>query len=216
MPMSDMANTLVLLVRHGVTPTTGQVLPGRAAGLHLSDAGVRQAEALADRLADLPLAALYTSPLERTRETATPTAGRLGLTPIVEEGLIECDFGDWTGRGLGELSKLPEWDAVQRTPSSFTFPGGEGFTAMQARIVDALERIRARHPCEVVACFSHADPIKAALAHALGTPLDAFQRLWVNPASVSAIAFDAADRTSVLATNSTAGSLGDLRPPASS
>lgn len=203
--------TLVLLVRHGLTPTTGQVLPGRAPGLHLSDAGVRQAETLAGRLGELPLAALYASPLERTRETAAPTASALGMQPTLDEGLIECDFGDWTGRRLDELAKLPEWDAVQRAPSTFTFPGGEGFAAMQRRIVGALDAIRAAHAGQVVACFSHADPIKVALAHALGTPLDAFQRLWVNPASVSAVRYDG-DAVSVVATNRGSGSLTDLRP----
>ncbi len=211
--MTTAKPTLVLLVRHGVTPTTGQVLPGRAPGLHLSDAGRAQAEKAAKRLAALPLAALYTSPLERARETAAPTAQRSGLEPIVDDGLLECDFGDWTGGSLAELAKLPEWDAVQKTPSQFRFPGGESFAEMQDRIVGALARIRDAHPGQVVACFSHADPIKAALADALATPLDAFQRLWVDPASVSAIAYAADGTVGVLRTNSTAGTLRGLLPP---
>lgn len=206
---------LVLLVRHGVTPTTGQVLPGRAPGLHLSPTGVAQAEKVARRLAPLPIAAIHCSPLERTVETAAPTAGRLGLTPVLDDGLLECDFGAWTGRKLADLAKLPEWRTVQSDPASFTFPGGEGFVAMQQRVVAALDRIAAEHPNGIVACFSHADPIKAALAHALGTGLDAFQRLWVNPASVSAISWEADGTRGVRLTNSTTGSLRDLRPGSS-
>ncbi|MDN5569711.1 MAG: histidine phosphatase family protein [Propionibacteriaceae bacterium] len=207
------APTIVLLVRHGVTPTTGQVLPGRAAGLHLSEQGLAQAAKVADRLEGLPLTALYTSPLERTRETAAPTEARFGLDVVGHDGLLECDFGAWTGAALTELAKLPAWQTVQKTPSEFRFPDGESFQEMSDRIVGALEQIRTRHAGEVVACFSHADPIKAALAHALGTPLDAFQRIWVNPASVSVISYGPEGEVSVLATNTTTGSLIDLRPP---
>lgn len=203
---------LVLLVRHGVTPTTGRVLPGRAPGLHLSAAGVEQAEKAARRLAPLPITAILTSPLERAVETAAPTAGRLGLTPVVDEGLLECDFGDWTGRDLADLAKLPEWQVVQSDPASFRFPGGESFVEMQDRVVATLDRLAAAHPGQVIACFSHADPIKAALAHALGSGLAAFQRLWVNPASVSAIAWEPDGTRGVRLTNSTTGSLRDLRP----
>lgn len=210
--MTTETPTLVLLVRHGVTPTTGQVLPGRAPGLHLSERGLSQASAVGERLAGLPLAAVYTSPLERTRETAAPTVAALGLEPVLDDGLLECDFGEWTGGSLAELARLPEWTTVQNEPSAFRFPGGESFVEMQDRIVAALDRIRRRHPGEVVACFSHADPIKAALAHALGSPLDAFQRIWVDPASVSAISYAPDGATSVLITNSTSGSLGELPP----
>ncbi|WP_040159431.1 MSMEG_4193 family putative phosphomutase [Nigerium massiliense] len=203
--------TLVLLVRHGVTPTTGTVLPGRAPGLHLSERGERQAERVAERLDGLALEALYTSPLERTRETCAPTASRFELEPIEEPGLLECDFGDWTGAELSTLSKLPEWTTVQRAPSTFRFPGGESFAEMQHRIVGAIERVRRAHLGGVVACFSHADPIKAALAYAMGTHLDLFQRIVVSPASVSVISFPANEAPAVLTTNSTAESLVDLR-----
>lgn len=209
--MTSEKPTLLLLVRHGVTPTTGQVLPGRAAGLHLSDQGVAQAERVARRLAALPLAAVHTSPLERTRETAAPTAAHHRLDPVEDAGLLECDFGDWTGARLSELARLPEWETVQKRPSQFTFPGGESFRAMQERIVAALEAIRDAHRGQVVACFSHADPIKTALAHALGTPLDAFQRIWVSPASVSALVYAPDGTVGVLAMNTTTGSLRDLR-----
>lgn len=203
--------TLVLLVRHGLTPTTGRLLPGRAPGLHLSDAGQSQAGKLAKRLAKLPLAALYSSPLERARETAAPTASEHGLGIFREATLLECDFGEWTGRELVELAKLPEWDAVQRTPSTFRFPGGESFAEMQTRIVAGIERLRGLHAGESIACFSHADPIKVALAHYLGTPLDSFQRIAIDTASVSALWFTGAG-ASVLTTNTRSGALAGLRP----
>lgn len=203
--------TLLLLVRHGVTPTTGQVLPGRAPGLHLSEAGLHQAAMVAERLEGLPLAAIYSSPLERARETAAPSAARFGLDAVAHDGLIEADFGAWTGRRIDELTQLPEWETVQKAPSTFRFPDGESFPEMADRMVAALDAIRGAHPGQVVACFSHADPIKAALAHALGTPLDAFQRLWVNPASVSVIRYAPDGSLGVLTTNTTTGSLKELR-----
>ena len=204
--------TTVLLVRHGQTPTTGQSLPGRAKGLHLSDKGREQAAEVAERLATFPkIDAIYASPLERTRETAAPLAKKLGQRVVIDKGLIECDFGDWTGAKLADLMKKPEWATVQRAPSTFRFPNGESFTEMQVRITTALDEIRLRHPGGVVACFSHADPIKAALAHAMGTHLDLFQRIVVSTCSVSALAYGAGSPI-VLTVNSTGGSLADLRP----
>ncbi|MEY2739978.1 MAG: hypothetical protein RL283_80 [Actinomycetota bacterium] len=204
--------TLVLLVRHGRTPSTGRVLPGRARGLHLSDAGRAEAETVADRIAALPrVDAVYASPLERTRETAAPIARAVGRRVRTHHGLLECDFGDWTGKRLRTLMRRPEWATVQRAPSTFRFPGGEGFTEMQARIVGALDGIRRAHPGGVVVCVSHADPIKAAVAHALGTHLDLFQRIVVSTCSVSAISYSAWGPT-VLTVNSTAGTLAELAP----
>jgi probable phosphomutase (TIGR03848 family) len=209
------AGTLVLLVRHGTTPTTGAVLPGRAPGLHLADTGVAQAEHAAARIAALQTAkrkigALYVSPLERTRETARPIGRALGLRPKVDKGLLECDFGEWTGRELKALNKLPEWKAVQRNPSGFRFPEGESFTEMQARITGAIERIRRAHAGEVVVAVSHADPIKAAVAHALGTHLDLFQRIVVSPCSVSAILYT--DESPIVLTVNSTGDLTSLAP----
>lgn len=204
-------STLILLVRHGVTPTTGQVLPGRAPGLHLSEAGEKQAHEVAERLDGLPLTAIYSSPMERAQETAAPTAERSGITPVVWDGLIECDFGEWTGEKLTELNKLPEWQDVQKTPSSFRFPGGESFSEMQDRTVGALNDIAARHKGEVIACFSHADPLKTAIAHHAGTPLDSFQRISTDPASVSVVEFAPDGTTRILVTNSRTGSLQYLR-----
>jgi probable phosphoglycerate mutase len=205
---------VVLLVRHGKTPTTGKVLPGRAGGLHLSDEGMAQAEAVADRIASLRTddrpgpVAVYASPLERTAETAKPIARKLGLRVRTERGLLECDFGQWTGARLNALAKKPEWAQVQRWPSGFRFPGGESFLEMQARITSAISRLVALHPGETVVAVSHADPIKAAVAAAAGTHLDLFQRLTVSPCSVSALAYSAAG-SHVLSVNST-GSLGEL------
>jgi probable phosphomutase (TIGR03848 family) len=206
----------MLLVRHGRTPTTGQVLPGRTRGLHLSDEGRRQAEALAGRLAEWGgrapargrVAAVYASPMERARETAAPLAEALGLGVQVERGLNECDFGEWTGRTLKELAKTPEWTTVQRYPSGFRFPGGESFAAMAARMADTVAALCARHRGRVVVAVSHADPIKAAVADALGTHLDLFQRIVIAPCSLTAISVSA-DGPAVLAVNST-GSLAEL------
>lgn len=239
--------TLLFLVRHGTTPTTGAVLPGRARGLHLSEAGKAQAALVGERLkswtqlategdgkapapADKrtqpgkptgrarkangtrrpPIGGVYASPLERTRETAAEIASALGTSVRTERGLLECDFGDWTGGSLKDLSKKPEWSTVQRYPSGFRFPGGESFSEMQTRVVQALHRISTQHPGEAVVAVSHADPIKAAVADAMGTHLDLFQRIVISPCSVTAIAYGPLGPT-VLAVNST-GSLGELVP----
>ncbi|HKU01950.1 MAG TPA: MSMEG_4193 family putative phosphomutase [Arthrobacter sp.] len=206
-------STLILLVRHGETPTTGTVLPGRAPGLHLSERGRAQADAAAERLAGLPVDAVYSSPLERARETAEPTATRTGRPVTEEAGLLECDFGDWTGAALAGLAGLPEWQTVQHNPSAFRFPNGEGFSGMQARMVATLDDLRAAHPGGVVVCFSHADPIKAAVAHALGTHLDLFQRIVISPASVSVISYTDGQAPAVLTVNSTSEPLSGLRSP---
>jgi len=206
-------STLILLVRHGETPTTGTVLPGRAPGLHLSERGRAQADAAAGRLAGLPVEAVYSSPLERARETAAPTAARTGRPVTEEAGLLECDFGDWTGAALAGLAALPEWQTVQHNPSAFRFPNGEGFSGMQARMVATLDDLRAAHRGGVVICFSHADPIKAAVAHALGTHLDLFQRIMISPASVSVISYTDGQAPAVLTVNSTSEPLSGLRSP---
>ncbi|NKX51578.1 MSMEG_4193 family putative phosphomutase [Arthrobacter deserti] len=204
-------STLLLLVRHGETPSTGMVLPGRTPGLHLSDRGRIQAQLVAERLAGLRVDGIYSSPLERTCETAEPTADCTGLVVNENAGLIECDFGAWTGAALAELSALPQWQTVQHTPSAFRFPDGESFAQMQARMVVTLEELRAAHPGGVVVCFSHADPTKAAVAHALGTHLDLFQRIVISPGSVSAISYVDGRAPAVLMVNSTLESLSGLR-----
>ena len=204
--------TLVLLVRHGTTPTTGKILPGRARGLHLAESGKEQARRAAERIAELgAIAAIYSSPLERARETAAPIAGALRKPVRIERGLLEGDFGDWTGQSLRRLMKKPEWTTVQRAPSMFRFPDGESFVEMQTRMADAVDRIRRRHPGKTVVCVSHADPIKALVAHATGTPLDLFQRIVISTCSVTAIMYTDSSPI-VLTVNSTGASLKDLRP----
>lgn len=217
--------TLVLLVRHGKTPTTGQVLPGRAPGLHLGELGQQQAQTAAERIAHLAfrgkahhkrrpksrVTAVYASPMERTQETAAPIAGALGLRVRSNKGLLEADFGAWTGRKLSELNKLPEWQQVQKYPSGFRFPDGESFSEMQQRITSTIQTLVERHPGEAIVAVSHADPIKAAVAHAMGTHLDLFQRVVVGPCSISAILYGSSGPV-VLAVNSMGDDLTTLVP----
>lgn len=206
--------TLVLLVRHGTTATTGKILPGRASGLNLSDDGREQAVTVATRLskwfdtagskpsAQHKIAAVYASPLERTRQTAAPIASALGLRVHTVRGLLECDFGEWTGAELKKLMKLPEWATVQRYPSGFRFPAGESFKEMQTRMVTTITDLCRRHPGQTVVAVSHADPIKAAVADAVGSHLDLFQRVVISPCSVTAISYGPLGPT-VLTVNST-------------
>lgn len=203
--------TLVLFVRHGHTPTTGKLLPGRARGLHLSDDGRAQAHQVAERLSVLPgIEAVYASPLERARETAAPIAAARGLKVKTERGLLEADIGEWTGWELKAARKAPEWKVVQRNPSGFRFPGGESFLEIQTRLVATVDRLRAAHPGAAVVAVSHADPIKAALAHALGTHLDSFQRFAISPCSVSAVAYG--DGGPIVLSVNSVGDLRALRP----
>jgi probable phosphoglycerate mutase len=202
------AGTTIVFVRHGVTPTTGKLLPGRAPGLHLSERGQAQATAVADHLESLrqdgkPLvAAVYASPLERTMETAAPIAAAFDLDVRAEPDLAEVDMGAWTGMELTAAFELPEWKQVQRHPTGFRFPGGESFVEMQTRMLGIVERLRAGHPGETVVAVSHADPIRALVAHFLGTHLDLFQRIIVSPCSLTAVAIGDAGPM-VLAVNST-------------
>lgn len=182
--------TTLLLVRHGNTPTTGKILPGRAAGLDLSDQGLQQAEEVAQHLSQLDkIAAIYSSPLERAQQTAAPLAKLVSKEVQIHELLYECDFGEWTGRELKELYKLPEWQQVQKSPSTFRFPSGESFMEMQARAAAFIEFAQREHKGQIVVAYSHADPIKTFLCSALGMHLDMFQRLMVGTCSVSAISY---------------------------
>ncbi|MEO7443406.1 MAG: MSMEG_4193 family putative phosphomutase [Acidimicrobiales bacterium] len=202
--------TLVLFIRHGRTPTTGKVLPGRAKGLHLAAEGLAQADAVGRRLTALArVDAIYASPLERTRETAGAIANQLGLAVKTDRGLLECDFGEWTGGELKALSRRPEWQVVQRHPSGFRFPGGESFREMQNRVVGAARRLGDQHRGGTVVLVSHADPIKAAVADAAGTHLDLFQRLVISPCSVTAIAYG--ESAPMVLTVNSLGALNELR-----
>ena len=201
------AASVVLLVRHGLTPTTGIKLPGRAPGLHLSDEGRRQAEVAAERIGKVgKVAAVYSSPITRARETAQPIARAVKRAVRIERDLADLDIGDWTGMSLKQAARRPEWGTVQRNPSSFRFPGGESFPEMQTRMTSALGRIVARHPGQIVVAVSHADPIKAAVAQALGTPLDLFQRIMIAPSSITAVAYRRGG-PAVLTVNSLSGDL---------
>jgi probable phosphoglycerate mutase len=202
----------VLLVRHGTTPTTGKMLPGRAPGLHLSEAGRAQADRAAGRIAALakPPSAVYASPLERARETAAPVARALGLRVRTVTGLVEVDVGEWTEKPLARLYRAREWPTVQRWPSGFRFPGGESFAEMSVRSLDAVLGLVAEHPGETIVAVSHADPIKAVVAAASGVPLDLMQRLVISPCSISALLFTAGGPV-VLCVNST-GALEELVP----
>jgi len=203
---------LVLFVRHGQTPTTGATLPGRAPGLHLAEKGVMQAEFAASRIADLPaVAAVYASPMERTRETAAPIARQRKLRVRQAKGLIECDFGKWTGRKLAELRKLNSWNTVQRYPSGFTFPGGESFSGMQTRAIECVQQLVEQHRGETIVAVSHADVIKAVVASATGTHLDLFQRIVISPCSITAILYGSGGPI-VLTVNSTGDNLVSLAP----
>ena len=204
--------TRVILVRHGQTTTTGSILPGRTPDLHLADKGTQQADAVAARLARLKkVSAVYASPLERTRETAAPISAALHLRTRTRRGLLECDFGGWTGRKLADLTKLPEWRTVQSTPSVFRFPGGESFSEMQSRIVAEIDALVVRHPGQTIVAVSHADPIKAAVAHYSGIHLDLFQRIVISPCSVTPLILGAGSPI-VLAVNSTGDDLTTLVP----
>jgi probable phosphoglycerate mutase len=199
-------------VRHGLTPTTGKVLPGRAPGLHLSDAGRAQAERAAERIATLSPApsAIYASPMERTRETAAPIAKALGLRVRTNPGLLDCAVGAWEGKALKVLAKKPEWRTVTGWPTGFRFPGGESFPEMQSRVIGTVLSLAEEHEGERFVCVSHADPIQLVIGSIAGVPLDMFQRIMISPASVSAIVLGPG-RPTVLCVNST-GSLGELVP----
>jgi probable phosphomutase (TIGR03848 family) len=209
----------VILVRHGrTTANTSGVLAGRTAGVRLDGAGVAQAERTAERLAAVPLVAVVTSPLERCRQTARAIAKAQQGTPATatERGITECDYGSWQGRSLRELAKDPLWKTVQTQPSAAAFPEGEAMATMQARSVAAVRRLDALYEAEhgpgaVWVAVSHGDIIKSVLADALGMHLDLFQRIQVDPASVSIVRYTQA-RPYVLATNTHAGDLSWLKP----
>jgi probable phosphoglycerate mutase len=199
--------TFVLLVRHGTTPTTGLKLPGRAPGLHLSDEGRRQAEAAARRIGALRhVSAVYASPVDRARETAVPIAQARGLALRIDRDLVELDVGEWTGLSLAQARRRKEWEIIQNHPSAFRFPEGESFMEAQTRMTSAIARLVERHRGGTIVAVSHADPIKLFTAHALGTPLDLFQRILIATASITVIAWTH-EVPGVLTVNSVDGDL---------
>ena len=211
----------LILARHGRTTANATgVLAGRSKGVHLDDKGVEQARAAAERLAGVPLAAVVSSPLERCRETSREIARRQEPVSKVrtDRGLVECDYGSWTGRELKTLAKEPMWRTVQSHPSAAVFPDGETMADMSARGVATVRRwdarVEAEHGADAVwVAVSHGDVIKAILADALGIHLDAFQRIMVDPASLSVVRYTPL-RPFVVSMNTVAGDLSSLKPHA--
>ena len=181
---------LLLLLRHGENDfvKTGK-LPGQSPGIHLNERGQKQAEALGEALKAVPIKAVYSSPLERAMETAEPVARARNLQVIPEPNLRDANVGRWQGKSLKTLRLTNAWKIVQHSPSRFQFPDGESFPDVQARITNALEAIARKHnkPKDIVAVVFHADPIKLAVAHFLGLPLDHFQRLSCDTGSLTAL-----------------------------
>ena len=179
----------VVLVRHGKTPTTGKVLPGRAPGLHLSPEGQREALAAAESVVRLhpKIAAIYTSPMERAVETAGALASITGITPEQAPGLIECDFGEWTGLELAKVRRKKEWQGVVLSASRFRFPGGESLSELQARVQEIVAGWAETYSGKTVVAYTHADPIRAIACDALGLHLDAIHRISVSTASLTTV-----------------------------
>jgi probable phosphomutase (TIGR03848 family) len=208
----------VILLRHGrSTSNTAGILAGRSEGVDLDDKGREQAAGLIDRIGDLSIRAVVTSPLLRCRRTVEPLAEALCLEPLIDDRLAEVDYGEWTGRKIGELTKEPLWGVVQAHPSAAVFPGGEGLAQVQARAVAAVRehdrRLAEEHGGDAlwVAC-THGDVIKSVVADALGLHLDAFQRIVVDPASVSVVTYTDT-RPFVVRMNDTGGDVSALIPP---
>lgn len=181
--------TTILLIRHAINDfvKTGK-LAGRMAGVHLNDEGLAQAQALGRRLAEAPLSRIYSSPMERTMETAAAIAEhhpQLKVEPHQE--ITEVEYGDWQGKAISELARRKMWGVVQEYPSRARFPNGETMRGVQTRIVNAIEALAREHPGQMIALVFHADLIKMALAHYLGMHLDVFQRIVISPASISAL-----------------------------
>ena len=185
--------TVFYLIRHGHNDYVSKgKLAGRLKGVHLSERGRTQAEALAKNLSQIKFTAVYASPLDRTIETAEPIAAAQGLSVIKRSGLIEIGYGNWQGQSLKSLRRRKLWPIIQNTPSLARFPEGESFLEAQARVVSELEDLRSKHgtPKAKVACVFHSDPIKLVLTHFAGIPLDLYQRLIIEPASVSILLID--------------------------
>jgi probable phosphomutase (TIGR03848 family) len=182
--------TTVLLIRHGENEwTTSNKLAGRTPNVHLNDYGRQQAESLGKRLAEVKLDAIYASPLERTLETAESIAKHHKLDVQPHEGLLEVDYGEWTGKKIKKLAKDPRWPVIQFYPSGAGFPGGETMYGMQTRFVQEIDQLVAKHPGQTIAVVGHADLIKAAVAHYLGIHFDLFQRIVISTTSITTIMF---------------------------
>ncbi|QBQ55735.1 histidine phosphatase family protein [Nitrosococcus wardiae] len=179
--------TLFLCVRHGETNVLGRVLTGREPGVHLNAQGWRQARQLAERLRNVPLQALCTSPLERAQETAQPLADECGLNTRIVPEINEIDYGDWQGYSIEELAANPYWTEYNRYRGLYRVPGGESLAEVQLRMAQGLERLRGEYPEGSVVLISHSDPLKTLFAYLLGIPLDFITRFEIDPASISAV-----------------------------
>ena len=186
----DQEPTRILLIRHGENEwTQSHKLAGRTPGVHLNEQGVKQALALGKRLASIKLNAIYASPLERTMETARAIAKPQNLKVQKHTGLLEVDYGDWTGKAIAKLTKEKSWHTIQFYPTGAAFPGGETMYQMQARMVNEVNGLVARNPGQTIALVGHADLIKSAVAHYLGVHFDLFQRIVISTASITTIIF---------------------------
>ncbi|HEX6355019.1 histidine phosphatase family protein [Actinophytocola sp.] len=208
----------VVLLRHARSTANGSgVLAGRSPGVELDENGRKQADELVSRLAAVPIAEIVCSPLLRCEQTIAPLVAGRGLTPVTEPDLAEVDYGDWTNRELKDLAKEKLWSVVQQHPSAAVFPGGEGLANVQSRAVAAVRahdaRVASTHGNDAVWLLcSHGDVLKAILADALGQHLDSFQRIVVNPASVSVVQYTET-RPFVLRMNDNGGELASIVPP---
>ena len=196
--------TLLLLVRHAATDAAGKRLAGWSRGVHLNARGREEAARLVERLDGIPIDAIYTSPLERCRETIAPLARRRGLTVVARRGLLEVDYGEWTGRTISSLRRTRLWRIVQRSPSTVRFPGGETLLEVQARGASELDALAAAHPNQSIVVVTHADVIKLLVAHVVGMHADHLQRLTIDPCSVSVVSIHEGQVTLVNA-NDTGG-----------
>ena len=197
--------TRLHFVRHAPTADTGIRLTGRLPGVGLDPGGREQAEELGRRLAGAGLRAVYSSPLRRCRETARAVATPVGLDVIPYRSLIEVDYGSWSGRTLKSLQRTKLWPQLFTAPSRVTFPGGESLGAVQSRAVRACEEVAGAHPSGAIALVSHGDVIKTVLAHYLGVPLDLFQRITIDPASVSVVELPASGPPRIVSLNGRGG-----------
>jgi len=182
--------TKFFLIRHGANDFVGKSIAGRMPGVHLNAEGRKQAERLAEKLSRESIQKIFSSPLERTMQTAGPLSKKLGLEIQISDALLEIDFGDWTGKTLDELSLIPLWKKWNSFRSATRIPNGEMIVEVQSRMVAQIEKLRREFPDGTLAIFSHGDPIRSVLTYFLGMPLDFFARLEISPASVSTLAID--------------------------
>ncbi|MHB8132902.1 MAG: histidine phosphatase family protein [Anaerolineaceae bacterium] len=182
--------TTILLIRHGLNDWVGKKLVGRIPGVHLNKSGENQAKAIASVLKEIPISAIYSSPLERAFETALPLSLEISVPIITNDALQEIDFGEWQGKSIKQLRRLKLWKTVQNEPEKMRFPGGESFVEAQIRLSQAVESIYTNHSKdEIILCFSHSDSIRLIVAFYLGIPINQFHKISIDTASISVLVF---------------------------